>query len=133
MDWLAVTALGACGGAIVQLIDLAVSAKEWRKARHEALIKRQTPVPKLGVYVDVPADSLVFLTRLVLGAVAGIIFHGQVEGATAAVAVGASAPAMLKQLGALRNLDEQTDQRLVLETATPMARTDISSVSAEEG
>lgn len=117
MDWLVVTALGACGGAVVQLIDLAVSAKEWQKARHEALIKRETSMPKLVVYVDVPADSLVFLTHLTLGAVAAFIFHGQVVGATAAVAVGASAPALLKQLGGLRTLTEQANDGTVLEAA----------------
>jgi hypothetical protein len=133
MDGLVVAALGACGGAIVQLIDLAVSAKEWQKARHEALVKRASPMPKLAVYVDAPADSLVFLTRLALGAVAGFVFHGQVDGATAAVAVGASAPALLKQLGALRNLDEQTSEGTVMATAASNGQTDITSVPAGEG
>lgn len=133
MDSLAVAALGACGGAVVQLIDLAVSAKEWQKARREARIQRKAVLPKLEVYVDVPADSFVFLTRLVLGAAAGYIFHGQIVGATAAVAVGASAPAMLKQLGAVRSLSEQTDAGTVLETAVSRRQTDLASVQAEEG
>ena len=89
MDWLAASALGACGGAIVQIIDLAASAKQWRKARHEALIRQETLLPKLAIYVDPPADSLVFLTCLALGVIAGLIFHGQVDGASAAIAVGA--------------------------------------------
>jgi hypothetical protein len=96
MNWLVVAALGACGGAVVQLIDLAVSVKDWQKARHEALARRKTTMPKLEAYVDVPADSLFLVTRLALGAVAGFIFQGQVVGATAAVAVGASAPALLR-------------------------------------
>ena len=133
MDWLVVTALGACGGAIVQLIDLAVSAKEWQKARREARIRRESLMPKLAVYVDVPADSLVFLTRLALGAVAGFIFRGQIDGATAAVAVGASAPALLKQLGGLHDPYEQTDQGTVLATAASKGQTDITSVPAGEG
>ena len=133
MDWLVVTALGACGGAIVQLIDLAVAAKEWRTARHQARIKRKTPMPKLSVYVDVPADSLVLLTRLALGAIAAFIFHTQVVGATAAVAVGASAPALLRQLGALHSLGQQTDEGTVLEAATSKHQTDVTSVAAEEG
>jgi hypothetical protein len=133
MDWLVVTALGACGGAIVQLIDLAVSAREWQKARREARIKRESPIPKLVVYVDVPADSLVFLTRVALGAVAGFIFHGQVDGATAAVAVGASAPALLRQLGALRSLDEQTGEGTVLAAAASKNQADVPPVPAGEG
>lgn len=133
MDWLAATMLGACGGAIVQLIDLAVSVKEWQKARREARIKRKRSLPKLVIYVDVPADSLVFLTRLALGAAAGVIFHGQIVGVSAAVAVGASAPALLKQLGALHGLSEQADGKTALEAAVSKGRTDVTSVSAEEG
>ena len=76
-------------------------------------------MPKLALDVGVPADSLVFSTRLALGAVAGFIFRGQVDGATAAVAVGASAPALLKQLGALHYPGEQTDEGTVLGTAAP--------------
>jgi hypothetical protein len=133
MDWLVVTALGACGGAIVQLIDLAVSAKEWQKARREARVKRESSMPKLVVYVDVPADSLVFLTRLALGAVAAFIFHAQIVGATAAVAVGASAPALLRQLGALHTLDGQPDEETVLVTVASNTQTDVPSVPAGEG
>lgn len=132
MDWLAITALGACGGAVVQVIDLAVCARDWRKARHEALLGRKTPLPKLAAYVDVPADSLVFLTRLALGAIAGFIFHAQVAGATAAVAVGASAPALLRQLGGLR-ADEQSGDGTVLQTVTSKGQADMGSAPAEEG
>jgi hypothetical protein len=133
MDGLAVAVLGACGGAIVQLIDLAASAKAWQRARHKALIKRNMPMPKLAEYVDVAADSLVFVTRLALGAVAGFVFHGQIIGATAAVAVGASAPALLKQLGALHALSEQTGEGTALEAVTSNGLSDIISVPAEEG
>jgi hypothetical protein len=133
MDWRVVTLLGACGGAIVQLIDLGVSAKDWQRARREALVKRKTSLPKLRVYVDIPADSLVFLTRLVLGAIAALIFREQIIGATAAVAVGASAPAVLKQLGGLKTLGEQTDMGTVMETVPPRRRTDITPIPAEEG
>ncbi len=133
MDSLVVTALGACGGALVQLIDLSVAVKEWQKARRGALVKRQNLLPKLGVYVDVPADSLVFLTRVALGAVAAFIFHAQIVGATAAVAVGASAPALLRQLGALRGLDEQASRGTILEIAASKEKADATSVSAEEG
>lgn len=136
MDWLVVTVLGACGGAVVQLVDLAVSAREWQKARHEALAERRVPMPRLAAYVDVPADSLVFLTRLALGAVAGFIFHGQVDGATAAVAVGASAPALLRQLGALHNPGDpgaRTDEGTVFKVAASKEMTDVTPIPAEEG
>jgi hypothetical protein len=133
MFWFFATVLGACGGAVVQLIELAASVKGWQKARREARVKRKASLPKLGAYVDVPADSLVFLTRLALGAVAGFIFHGQIVGATAAVAVGASAPALLKQLGALHGLGEQADEETALEPATSKGKIKLKSVSTEEG
>ena len=124
---------------MVQLVELAVSVKAWQKARHEALIKREASLPKLKLYVDLPADSLVFLTHLALGALAAYIFRGQVVGATAAIAVGASAPALLKQLGGfqqlagLRALHEENDMGIAMETVPAKGRAHVPSVPAEEG
>jgi transposase len=47
--------------------------------------------------------------------------------------VGASAPALLRQLGALRGLDEQPHDGTVLEIAASKEKTDTASVQAEEG
>jgi hypothetical protein len=48
----------------------------------------------------------VFATRLALGALAGLVFHGQVNSIPAAVAVGASAPAVFRQLGSFRKVGD---------------------------
>jgi hypothetical protein len=103
MGWLAATALGACGGAIVAVISVWGDLLAWQKDRRDTLVKDPTSLPGLSKYIDPPADALVTLTRLLLGAMAGLVFRTEVTGSMAAVAVGASAPALLSQLGSARN------------------------------
>jgi hypothetical protein len=106
VDWLAVTALGAVGGALVEVVNLYGRMTGWQSARHAARARGESDLPGLSSYIDVPADSLVALTRLLLGAAAGLVFHTQVSGAAAAVAVGACAPALLRQVGSSRSIAE---------------------------
>lgn len=106
MDWPAVTALGAVGGALVEVVNLYGRMTGWQSARHAARTHGKDELPGLSAYVDVPADSLVALTRLVLGAAAGLVFHTQISGAAAAVAAGAAAPALLRQVGSSRSIAE---------------------------
>jgi hypothetical protein len=94
--------LGVAGGAIVQLIALWGSMTTWQKARHDLLMDSMRPLPALTSYIDPLADTLVALTRLCMGALAGLMFHDQITGITAAIAVGASGPALLAQFGAGR-------------------------------
>jgi hypothetical protein len=94
--------LGVAGGAIVQLIALWGSMTTWQKARHDLLMDGKRPLPSLTRYIDPLADTLVALTRLCMGALAGLMFHDQITGITAAIAVGASGPALLAQFGARR-------------------------------
>jgi len=103
MGWLSITVLGACGGAVVQALVFTGNVQEWQYARRKARERRRRQLPRLTQFVDLPADTAVFATRLALGALAGFLFHSQVTGATAAVAVGASAPALLRQLGTLQS------------------------------
>jgi hypothetical protein len=106
MDWRLAVVYGATGGIIVELINLWGNLISWQNARHAARVKSGDPLPNIGKYIDWPADTLVAITRVALGAAAGLLFHGQVTGATAAVAVGASAPAVLAQLGTVRGFRE---------------------------
>lgn len=94
--------LGVAGGAIVQLIALWGSMTTWQKTRHDLLMDGIRPLPSLTSYIDPLADTLVALTRLCMGALAGLMFHDQITGITAAIAVGASGPALLAQFGAGR-------------------------------
>lgn len=103
MNWLTALALGACGGALVQAIAFFGAVQTWQVSRQRALARGRSPKP-LRKVVDPPADLLVLLTRLGLGGVAGILFHAQITGAVAAIAVGASAPALLRQLGAVQSM-----------------------------
>jgi hypothetical protein len=103
MNLVAISVLGASGGALVQVVEFCAKLTAWQRARHDALASRgRCEPPPLSDIVDPLADTLVLLTRLVLGAAAGLLFHAQVSGATAAVAIGAAAPALLRQFGELR-------------------------------
>jgi len=104
MSWLAAVGLGACGGAVVQAASFYARVQAWQAARVKARGAKQSTLPLLTLYIDPLADVLVLLTRMALGALAGGLFHAQVSGATAAIAVGAAAPALLSQFGTTRSV-----------------------------
>lgn len=125
MDWPTAMVCGAIGGCLIEAIVFYGRVSEWRTARHEARARarararRRKRLPSLREHVDLPADSLVALTRLALGGIAGGLFHSQVIGMMAAVAVGASAPALLQQLGATRQVQEALQEPGAAESAPP--------------
>jgi len=96
----AAVAFGAVGGLIVEVIGLWRQLAIWQKACHNARSSGAQLLPPLTHYVTPGCDTLVAATRMALGALAGLVFHSQITGMAAAVAVGASAPALLQQLGA---------------------------------
>jgi len=104
MGWVTATVLGACGAAIVAALSLWGSVNVWAQRRGDARKDAPAQVPKLRECIDLPAFTLVTLTRLALGACAGIVLHTQVTGSTAMLAVGASAPVLLPKF--LRELAE---------------------------
>jgi hypothetical protein len=105
MDWSTAMACGAAGGLVVELVVVFGSLTDWQAARRRVRrVRRQRRMPSLTDYLDPLADSLVAVTRVLLGAVAGVAFHTQVTGAAAAIAVGAAAPALLGQLATVRTL-----------------------------
>jgi hypothetical protein len=106
MDWTTAMLLGATGGALVQVIAVYSYVGNWYEARRQCRNRRDPNLPPFADFVDLPADIAVGVTRLVLGAAAGIIFHNQIVGMAAAIAVGASAPAVLQQLGQVRSVRE---------------------------
>lgn len=106
MDLLSAVGLGAVGGMLVEAVNLYGRITGWQNARHAARGRKGAQLPALDRYIDVPADSLVAVTRLLMGAAAGLLFHSEVTGAPAAVAVGACAPALLRQLGASRSIGD---------------------------
>ncbi|MER5449538.1 hypothetical protein ABT065_28530 [Streptomyces sp. NPDC002764] len=106
MEWTTSITYGALGGLVVEIVVLYGRIAAWQTARHRALAgnKRRKQLPRLDKYVDPPSDALAAVTRLGLGAVAGWIFSPQLTGALATVAVGATAPALLRQLGSARTV-----------------------------
>jgi hypothetical protein len=90
------------GGAIVEAVAVWGNLAAWQKARHHARFHGHE-LPELTRYIDPVADVLVALSRLVLGALAVLVLHAQLSGVVSAIAVGASAPALLGQLGRTRS------------------------------
>ncbi|WP_316756425.1 hypothetical protein [Streptomyces herbicida] len=97
-------AYGALDGLVVEIVVFYGRIAAWQTARHGAPARNEQreQLPRLDKYVDPPSDVLTALTRLSLGAGGGWIFSPQLTGALATVAVGASAPALLRRLGSAR-------------------------------
>jgi hypothetical protein len=106
VDLLTAMSLGAAGGLLVLLIFWHGCVVRWREARRQSRQRQDPDAPRLDMYVDIWPDILAGVTQVVLGAAAGAVFHQQVTGVAAAIAVGAAAPALLQQLGNSRNIRE---------------------------
>lgn len=118
MDWATAAACGAAGGAVVEAVVIFGRITLWQTERQKAG-ERGRKRPRLKKFVDVPAHSLALLTRVLMGAGAGWLFHTQVTGVYAAVAAGAAAPALLRQLGAAKNLNHDASADASATELTP--------------
>jgi hypothetical protein len=98
LTWADGVVCGAGGGLIVEAVVTYGRLNAWQQARHTARAAA-VALPPIGTFIDPLADSLAALFRVVLGGAAGWLLHGEVSGMFAAVAVGASAPALLAQIG----------------------------------
>ena len=96
---------GAAGGCVIGFVALFADVTDWQSACRESRSKGEEQ-PGLLMYVLPGPDGIVLVLRAVLGAVAGLAFHPQVTGAAAAIAVGASAPGLFRQLGSVRSVQE---------------------------
>jgi hypothetical protein len=96
--WIEAAAYGAGGGLITEAVVTFGRLHAWQQARHTARAAA-APLPRLGMFVDPFADSLAALLRVALGGAAGWLLHAEITGVYAAVTVGASAPALLAQVG----------------------------------
>ncbi|HET6353455.1 hypothetical protein [Streptomyces sp.] len=106
MNLWAFAGLGAAGGLIPGLIDFYNHVAAWRIARRRhrggVAVGEESP-PSFRDHYDIGPDSLAAATHVVLGTLAALLFGGtgQIQGAYAAIVVGASAPILLTQLGRL--------------------------------
>ena len=98
LTWAEAMACGAGGGLIVEAVVTFGRLHAWQQARHAARAVADA-LPQIDAFVDLPADSLAALFRVVLGGAAGWLLHAEITGVYAAVTVGASAPALLAQVG----------------------------------
>ena len=98
LSWAEAAAYGAGGGLIVEAVVTFGRFHAWQQARHTARATADQ-LPRIDRFVDPLADSLAALFRVVLGGAAAWLLHDQVTGVYAAVTVGASAPALLAQMG----------------------------------
>ncbi|KOV13078.1 hypothetical protein ADK60_31085 [Streptomyces sp. XY431] len=98
LTWIEAVVAGAGGGLIAEAVVTYGRLRSWQEARHAARAT-EDPLPPLGRFVDPLADSLAALVRVALGGAAGWLLHTEVTGIYAAVTVGASAPALLAQIG----------------------------------
>ncbi|MFD9513670.1 hypothetical protein [Streptomyces mirabilis] len=92
---------GALGGLCVDALMWFGRISAWSVDRRLARERGEPDerLPQLRQYIDVAADSLALVTRVVLSAMAGVVFSGQITGPVAAMYLGAAAPALLLQLG----------------------------------
>ncbi|MFL6056100.1 MAG: hypothetical protein ACJ72W_24830 [Actinoallomurus sp.] len=106
MDWPVALAAGGGGGLIVEAVVLLQNLETWRDARRRTRSSTETAPTHFSDHVDVVPDALAALTRMVIGAAMGLLLHTQITGTWAAVAIGASAPALVRQLGAMQSVRE---------------------------
>ncbi|MGA5824014.1 hypothetical protein ACPC54_39980 [Kitasatospora sp. NPDC094028] len=106
MDWAQAAGYGAVGGALVELVIANGRLLAWQAARHKARDEKRRRLPPLRHYIDPTADLAAGLSRVALGALTGWLLHSQVTGLYAAVAAGASAPALIRQLGTFGSVRE---------------------------
>ncbi|MEV0675648.1 hypothetical protein AB0I60_03900 [Actinosynnema sp. NPDC050436] len=102
--------LGAAGGALVEAITIFAQVEAWQEARRQKRSRGRAKLPAFSKFVDLPARVAAGTTRLVLGGAAGAVFHDQLAGVAAAIAVGASAPAVLQQLAAFQTARQAIEQ-----------------------
>ncbi|MFI9025387.1 hypothetical protein [Streptomyces sp. NPDC053560] len=105
LSWAEGALYGAGGGLIVEAVVTFGRLHAWQQARHAARVATEV-LPQLSTYIDPPADALAALFRIVLGGAAGWLLHGELAGVYAAIAVGASAPAVLAQMGSATTMAE---------------------------
>ena len=133
MHWLTVIGLSACGGAVVSLVAFCSDIFGWQQARRATHLKRAKNLPPLSEYVDPWPDFVSLLTRITLGVIAGVIFRSQVTTTTAAVAMGASAPALLSQLGTARTIKIPAEEATEQHAAPSLRLAEVDPPLSEEG
>lgn len=91
-------ALGALGGAAVQITESFARLVDFQHARMRALNRGKQP-PAWRKHFDFAADAAVLVARAIIGAGVTLLLRGQFTGALTALITGASGPLLLAQWG----------------------------------
>ncbi|WP_405863483.1 hypothetical protein [Streptomyces sp. NBC_00005] len=125
--------IGGAGGALIEAVAFFNRLGEWRAARlTPAGNKRRNP-PSFLNFVDLPPVVAIAVTRLVLGGAAATAYgtSGQATGALGALTVGAAAPALLQQLGQIRQIREAVTQPATRQPGVQQTLADTSANTME--
>lgn len=135
--------LGGAGGALIEAVALFSRLGEWRAARLTPTGNRRKNPRASSASSTCPPIVAIAVTRLVLGGATATAFgtSGQATGAFGALTVGAAAPALLQQLGQIRQIREAvtqpaTEQPRTQQTAAGKPANTMESLApeaAEEG
>lgn len=133
MYWLTVVGLCACGGGVVSVVAFCSDVFGWQQARRAAHLKRAPSLPPLRKFLDPWPDFVSLLTRIALGLIAGLVFRSQITTTTAAIAMGASAPALLSQLGTARTIKVRMEERTEHGAVPSIRLAEVEPSMTEEG
>ena len=104
--------IGGAGGALIEAVAFFNRLGEWRAARLTPTGNKRRNPPSFLNFIDLPPVMAIAVARLVLGGAAATAYgtSGQATGALGALTVGAAAPALLQQLGQIRQIREAVAQ-----------------------
>ncbi|MFE2218076.1 hypothetical protein ACFW93_39940 [Streptomyces canus] len=104
--------IGGAGGALIEAVAFFNRLGEWRAARLTPTGNKRRNPPSFLNFIDLPPVMAIAVARLVLGGAAATAYgtSGQATGTLGALTVGAAAPALLQQLGQIRQIREAVAQ-----------------------
>ncbi|MGW7719180.1 hypothetical protein ACWGKK_33475 [Streptomyces chartreusis] len=125
--------IGGAGGALIEAVAFFNRLGEWRAARLTPTGNKRKNPPSFLNFIDLPPVVAIAVTRLVLGGAAATAFgtSGQASGALGALTVGAAAPALLQQLGQIRQIREAVTQPTSQQSGLQQTATDTPANTME--
>lgn len=134
LPWPEAAGLGAIGGLVVEIVFTYRRLSAWQQACHAAAAAGKRSRPSYTSFIDPGPDLAVACSRAVLGVLAGLLLRSEVTGVYAALAVGASAPALLAGLGkAATPAQVPRAEREGIDEPITAALAQVPDISAEAG
>ncbi|MER7178545.1 hypothetical protein ABT404_03485 [Streptomyces hyaluromycini] len=126
--------IGGAGGALIEAVAFFNRLGEWRAARLTPTGNKRRNPPSFLNFIDLPPVVAIAVARLVLGGAAATAYgtSGQATGALGALTVGAAAPALLQQLGQIRQIREAVTQPAAQQPGVQQTLADTSANMMEE-